>query len=140
MEPEVSLCLGSVAGVGSLLAKRNASMAMSPLLMVRMCVGPWGEGANRTRHLVFGGRRLDYRGRPLGRFRAVVAGRAGVVILPLRLMIDVISNPWFCWCCVSCREHSFGSHWTMNSFTYVYCLLFLTQRGGHLSSTRLMPS
>jgi len=46
MELEVLVCPGSVANVGSLLVERNASNEMSPPLMARMLVGPWGVNAN----------------------------------------------------------------------------------------------
>ena len=50
-----SCCLGGhISGV-SVSISRKASKAASPPLMVRMFVGPCGEGADWTRHMVSGG-------------------------------------------------------------------------------------
>ncbi len=57
--PGGSFC--PVGGVGGrdVSVRRKASRAASPPRMVRMCVGPCGEGANCTLHLVSGGRRSE---------------------------------------------------------------------------------
>ncbi len=55
--------------------RRKVSRAASLPLMVRICVGPCGEGANCTLHLVFGRRRSEFLSRPLGRFDAVAASK-----------------------------------------------------------------
>ena len=47
--------IGGDVCVAVVSLNRKASKADSPPLMVRMCVGPCGEGANWTRHLVLGG-------------------------------------------------------------------------------------
>jgi hypothetical protein len=111
--------LGRVGGVGGrdVSVGRKASRAASPPLMVRICVGPCGEDANCTLHLVSGGRRSEFLGLPLGRFDAVAASTRGVGIPSSRLVIEVMTKPCACWVCASWRVQSSGSHWTRNSST-----------------------
>jgi len=81
---------------------------------------------------VFGGIWLNSRDRYLDRLRVGAACRAGVVTLSSRLAIDVISNPCCCCYCFFYRVYSLGS--------YVGRFSCLAQRGGHLSSIRVMSS
>jgi len=90
--------LGRVGGVGGLdlSMRRKASRAASPPRMVRICVGPCGDGANCTLHLVSGGRRSEFLGLPLGRFAAVAASMRGVGIPSSRLVMKVMTKPCAC--------------------------------------------
>ena len=90
--------LGPVGGVGGrdVSVRRKASRAASLPQMVRICVGPCGEGANCTLYLVYGGRRSDFLGLPLGRFDAVAASKRGVGIPSSRLVIEVMTKPCAC--------------------------------------------
>jgi len=62
--------LGPGGGVGGCVVsvRRKTSKAASPPLMVRICVGPCGEGANCILHLVSGGRRPESLGSAYGAF------------------------------------------------------------------------
>ena len=90
--------IGPWVGVGGRVVsvRRKASKAASPPRMVRICVGPCGEGANCTLHLVSGGRRSEFLGLPLGRFVAVAAYMTGVGTPASRLMIEVMTKPCAC--------------------------------------------
>ena len=55
LKPGWSCCLGGVDCGGADSIARNASKAAAPPLMMRLCVGPCGEGANWTRHMVIRG-------------------------------------------------------------------------------------
>jgi len=92
-----SRCLGEALCVGAVFNSKKTSRAASPPLMVRMCVGPCGEGANWTLHLVSGGGQSAARGVRLGHFVVVAVSRRGVGILASRLVIDVMTKP--CDCC-----------------------------------------
>jgi len=116
MGPGGSICAGGGAG-GCASSKRKASKAASPPLMVRILVGPCGEGANCTLHLVLDGRRSEVLGLPLGRLVAVAACMMGVGTPSSRLVIEVMTKPCACCVCASWRVQSFGSYWTRNSST-----------------------
>jgi len=90
--------LGPGGGVGGRVVsvRTNPSKAASPPLMVRMCVGPCGEGATCTLYLVSGGRRSEFLGLPLGRFVAVAACTRGVGTPSSRLAIEVMTKPCAC--------------------------------------------
>ncbi len=90
--------MGGEVSVAVVSANRKASKAASPPLMVRMCVGPCGEGANWTRHMVSGGGRSAVLGLPLGRFVAVAVSKRVVGIISSMLVMDVMAKPWSCCC------------------------------------------
>ena len=90
--------LGPGGGVGGrdVSVRRKASRAASPPRMVRMCIGPCGDGANCTLHLVSGGRRSEFLGLPLGRLAAVAASMRGVGIPSSRMVMEVMTKPSAC--------------------------------------------
>jgi hypothetical protein len=135
-----SLCFGGGSGGCVVSARRKMSRAASPPRMARICIGPCGEGANCTLHLVYGGRRSAVLGLPLGCLVAVAACMRGVGTSESRRVISVMIKP--CVCCVwaSWRVQSSGSHWTRNSSAKVDLLLCLIRRGAHRSRIRLMPA
>jgi hypothetical protein len=94
--PGGSLCSRGGAGGCVVSAKRKASRAASPPRMVRICIGPCGEGANCTLHLVFGGRRSVVLGLPLGRLVAIAACMRGVGNPASRMVISVMIKPRAC--------------------------------------------
>ena len=96
--PGCFLCIGGDASVVAFSDNKKAYKAASPSLMMRMCVGPCGEGANWTRRLVSGGGRSAVLGLPLGRFVAVAVSRRVVGTLPSRLVMDVMTKPCNCCC------------------------------------------
>ena len=87
--------LGPGGGVGGRVVSvtRKASKAASSPRMVRIFVGPCGEGANCSLHLVSVGRCSELLGLPLGRFVAVAAYMSGVGTHESRLMIEVMTKP-----------------------------------------------
>ena len=88
-----SLCPGGCVGGRVVSMRRKASKAASPPQMVRICVGPCGEGANCTLHLVSGGRRSEILGLSLGRFVAVAASMRNVETPASRVVIKVMRKP-----------------------------------------------
>ena len=90
--------LGPWGGVGGrdVSVRRKASRAASPPRMVRICVGPCGDGANCTLHLVSSGRCSEFLGLPLGRFVAVTASMRGAGTPSSRLVIEVMMKPCAC--------------------------------------------
>ncbi len=90
--------LSPVGGAGGrdVSVRRKVSRASSPPRMVRICVGPCGEGANCTLHLVSSGRRSEFLGRLLGRLDAVAASIRGVGIPFSRLVIEVMTKHCAC--------------------------------------------
>ena len=96
VRPGGSLGPGSGIGGRDVSVRRKASRAASPPRMVRICVGPCGDGANCTLHLVSGGRRSEFLGLPLGRFAAVAASMRGVEIPSSRLVMEVMTKPCAC--------------------------------------------
>ena len=108
---------GGDAGGRVVSVRRKASMAASPPLLVRMCVGPFGDGANCTLHMVSSGGRFEALGLPMGRLVAVATCMRGVGTLASRPVIEVMTKPCACCVCASWRVQSFGSHWTRNSST-----------------------
>ena len=93
VETDGRLChVGALCGF-VVSVDRKASRAAAPSLMVRMFVGPWGEGANCTRHIVSGGGRSAALGLPLERFATVASSSRGVGTRSSRLVIDVMTKP-----------------------------------------------
>ena len=90
--------LGPGGGVGGRVVsgRRKAPKVACPPLMVRICIGPCGEGANCTLHLVSSGRRSEFLGLPLGRFVAVAACTRVVRTPATRLVIVVMRKPCLC--------------------------------------------
>ncbi len=89
--------------------RRKASRAASPPLMVRMCVGPYGEAANCTLHIMSGGGRSEALGLPLGRLVTVTTCLRGVGTPASRLDIEVMTKPYACCVCASWRVQTSGS-------------------------------
>jgi hypothetical protein len=94
--PGGSRCLGGGVGGRFVSVRRKASKAASPPRMVRICVGPCGEGANCTLHLVSGGRRSEFFGLSLGRFVVVAACKRCVLTPSSRLVLEVMTKPCAC--------------------------------------------
>ena len=93
-----SLSPGSGVGGRVVSVRRKASKAAFPPLMVRICIGPCGDGTNCTLHLVFDRRRSEFLGLPLERFVTVAACTRGAGTLASRLVIEVMRKP--CACCI----------------------------------------
>ena len=94
----LSCRIGGDVSFADVSVHRKAYKAASPTLMDRMCVGPCGEGTNRTRHVVPGGGRSAVLGLPLGRFVAVSVSRRVVGNMSSRLVMNVMTKPCNCCC------------------------------------------
>jgi hypothetical protein len=91
--PGGSLVPGGGVGGRVVFVRIKASKAASPPRMVRICIGPCGEGANCILHLIFGGIRSEFSGMSLGRVVVVAACTRGVGTPASRLVIEVMRKP-----------------------------------------------
>ena len=109
--------------------------------MDRICSGPWGDGANWTRHRVVGGGCLHVRRCcVVRRFTLTNCWRSCWGTPLSRLVIETMSNPIMYCSCASSKVQISGPHWTPNSSTCVNRRLYLIFLGSARAKTLRMEA